>query len=332
MRSIFVLTMMMFALLVGAFYYAFYTPALVQKAAPAFIEKYVKEVTLNSLRIGGQSIAYPEVLKLYNIRAEFQWENETYELAIAELDFLNFQTFIRTQQQALIDLSGVDIHKKDWEILNASAGLTVNLNDKSFDNCLIVLRQAAIKIAPYKLTGIQARIEASRQSVKIPEFKAQAYGGGAKGKISLTFTPKVSEEINIEFWDMKSTELALFNKRLFAQVSGDFNGTLKFSRAEGLIAVLAIFAEIPKGGTLSTNLGKKISGYIVDEETLGKITDSIEKKGKIEFDNAQVRILKLNERVAGVSVTLENKKDNLSIHETINMDMSRILAKFDWKK
>ncbi len=331
-RSIFMLTMIMLALLLGAFYYAFYTPGLVQRAAPAFIAKYVPDVTLNSLEIGGQSISYPEVLKLYNIKAEIQWQNQTYQIRIAELDFLNFQTFVRLQQQALLEISGLTVQRKDLEIYDAALSLTINLVDKTLGNCAIVLKDGEVKIPPYHLTRTYARIEASKEIFKVPEFKVQAYGGLAKGNIEKTFVPKVSETLLVEFSDLKSQELTAFNKRLFSQVSGEFGGTFRLSRVEGELQIFAIMAEISKGGTLAPNLYKKISGYIIDEETLSKAAHLIETNGKLDFDNAQVRVLKLNQSVAGVTVTLENKKEKLSIHETVNIDIGRILAKFDWKR
>ncbi len=332
MRSIFMLTLMMFALLLGAFYYAFYTPSLVQKAAPAFLEKYVKEVTLNSLQIARQSITYPEVLRLYDIKAEFQWQGQTYQIQIGELDFLNFQSFLHDQQQALLEVTQLSIQRKDLSIADAALTLTVNLEDKAFKNCDVFLRDGQIEITPYRLTHVQGRIAASKESFKVSEFKAQAYGGSARGNIELTFIPKVSESAFVEFSDMKAQELVALHKRFFSQVSGEFSGTLRLSRVEGLIAVLAIFAEIPHGGTLGRAFVKKLSGYIIEDESLEKITRLVKDKGTLDFDDAKFRILKLNENVAGVTISLLNKKENLNINETVNIDMARILQKFDWKK
>lgn len=331
-RSIFMLTIMMFFVLLGAFYYAFYTPGLVQRAAPAFIAKHVPDVTVNSLEIGGQSITYPEVLKLYNIKAEIQWQNQTYQIRIAELDFLNFQTFVRFENQALFEIAGLSIQTKDLEVYDAALSLTINLVNKALENCAIVLKDGEVKIRPYHLTRTYARIEASKKVFKVSEFKVQAYGGLAKGNIEKTFAPKISETLLVEFRDLKSQELTAFNKRLFSQVNGEFGGTFRLSRVEGELQIFAIMAEISKAGTLAPNLYEKISGYIIDEEILSKTAHLIETNGKLDFDNAQVRILKLNQNVAGVTVTIENKKEKFFIHETINIDIARILAKFDWKR
>lgn len=331
-RSIFTLTIIMLVLLIGAFYYAFYTPALIQRAAPAFIAKHVPDIVLNSLQIGGQLIEYPEKLKLYNIKAELEWRNKTYQIRVEKFEFLNFQTFLNAQQQALFEISGLTVQGKDFEIFDAVLSLTVNLVNKAVDNCVVLLKDGEVKIPPYRATCTFARIEASKNFIKVPEFKVQAYGGVAKGNIEKTFIPKISQTLLVEFQDLKSGDLVALNKRLFSQVNGDFSGTFRLTRAEGQLQVLAVMAEVSNGGSLSPSLYRKIGGYVIDEETISSVERLIQANGRLDFDNAQVRILKLSHNVAEVTVTLENKKEGVSIYETINIDMSRILAKFDWEK
>ena len=49
------------------------------------------------------------------------------------------------------------------------------------------------------------------------------------------------------------------------------------------------------------------------------------------FDAGEFRILNVSQNLAGVTATLTNKKDNFHIHETINIDISRVLQKIAWK-
>lgn len=332
LQYIFRLTVALIALLAGVFYYICYTPALIQRAAPAFIEKHIPEVSLRSLRIGGQSLAYPEVLKLYDIQAEVEWQNEIYHIEIAEFNFLNFQTFIRVQQQALFEFVGLNIERKNFKVVGAALNLTVNLDTKGFKNCEIVTSNGEVMIPPYRVTRVQTKIQASREGFKIPEFQGQAYGGWVKGSVDVTFVKKTSEVVRMEFKDFKSLELEDVNKALFSQLQGDVNGTLRLTRLDGLIQVFAIMAEMPKGGSMSMALTKKISSYMTDEESRYKVMAMLDSQGKIDFDSARIRILNLNRNLAGVTITLENKKEDFRIHETTNVDFARILKKVDWKQ
>ncbi len=332
LQYIFRLTVALIALLAGVFYYICYTPGLVQRAAPAFIEKHIPEVSLRSLHIGGQSLAYPEVLKLYDIKAQVEWKDEIYHIEIAEFDFLNFQTFIRLQQQALLQFVGLNIERKNFKVVGAALSLTANLDTKGFKNCEIVVSNGEVMIPPYRVTRVQTKIQASEEGFKIPEFQGQAYGGSVKGSVDVTFGKKTSEVVRIEFKDFKSLDLEDVNKALFSQLQGDVNGTLRLTRLDGLIQVFAIMAEMPKEGSMSMALAKKIGSYMTDEESRYKAMAMIDKQGKLDFDSAQIRILNLNPNLAGVTITLENKKEDFRIHETTNVDFARILKKVDWKQ
>ncbi len=332
MRYIFTLTILMVVVLTGAFYYVCYTPALVQKCAPEFVAKYIKDLTLNSLQIGRQSITYPEILKLYKIKADVEWQNEVYQIEIAELDFLNFSTFLRTQQQAQLDVAGLNIQKKNFEIKNAVLSLSVALEHKALQSFDMMLRNGELFVAPYHLNSVQAHIQANKESFNIGDLKVLAYGGQAKGKIDIVRLPRSSETAVIEFSDVKSEELAGVYKNIFSQITGDFSGTIRWTRVEGSLQVMAIFMEILKGGRLGPRLSKRIVSYMIDEEKRDKITALVDEKHFLPFDNAEFRVLNLNQKLAGVTVTVANKSEDLLIHETINVDIADILKKFGLKK
>lgn len=332
LQYIFRLTVVLIALLAGVFYYVCYTPALVQRVAPAFIEKYIPEVTLKSLKIGGQSLAYPEVLKLYDIQAQVQWQEETYLIQIDEFNFLNVQTFLRVQQQALFEFVGLNIERKNFKVVNAALRLMVNWDAKGFKNCEIMAKNGEVMIAPYRVVNVQSLIQASREGFKVPEFRGQAYGGQVKGSLDVAFVGKQLEVVIVEFADLKSQELQELSKALFSQVQGNIGGTLRLTRGDGLVQVFAMMAEISQGGSISAALTQKISSFMTDEENRYKVAEILDRQGKLDFDSAQIRILKSNASLAGVTVTLENKKADVRIHETINVGLARILKKVDWKQ
>lgn len=331
MRSVFFGTLALFVILIGAFYYVFYTPALILKEIPPLAEKYFKEATLSSISIGAQSFEYPETLKLLKINAEVEYKNETYQINIGELDFRNFQTFLTTKQQAILSFSDLSVQRKNFGIQKGVLDATLNFSGTSIVNYSGVLRNGDLNLNPYQLSATQAKFEGNMDGFKITEINVQAYGGRAKGDIKVDYKPHWTEIMTVEFGGLKNQELQTLNKPIFSQLSGDFNGTLRFNRIDGQLQVLAILAEMPKGGTMEKGLSKKITSYMTDEENRYAVEDLIESQGKISFDNAEFRILNISQNLAGVTVTLENKKDKLRIHETINIDISRILQKIAWK-
>jgi hypothetical protein len=331
MRTLFIGTITLIAIFAGAFYYVFYTPALILKAVPAAAEKYFKEGTVSSVSIGGQTFEYPEVLKLSKISAQVQWKDEDYLLEIGELDILNFQTFWRTQQQVIISVSGLNVQKKNFALKDCVVDATINLAGDVVSSYHIVLKNGEVNLTPYQLSGVQAKFEGTQDAVTVSDIIVQAYGGQAKGNIKIESKPHRTQTAIIEFSGLKSQELQTLNKAIFSQLTGEFQGTFRLTRADEQLQVLAILAEMSKGGTMEKNLCKKVMTYMTDEENRYAVETLLESKGKLSFDTAEFRILNVSQNLAGVTVTLINKKDNFRIHETINIDIARILEKIAWK-
>ncbi len=331
MRNLFFGTLVLIALFIGAFYYVFYTPALILKELPVVVEKYFKDATLSSLNIGGQSFEYPETLKLSKISAEVEWKNDTYQIEAEEFDILNFQTFLKDKKQVVLRTTGLTVQRKNFGLKKGAVDATVNLNAESITGYIGSLRNGELNLNPYQLSGTQAKFEGNKDNFKISEINAQAYGGQVKGDIRVELKPRRTETLALEFGGFKSQELQTLNKPIFSQLFGEFKGTLRLTRIDDQIQVLAILAEMSKGGTMEKALSKKIVSYMTDEENRYAVENVIENQGKINFDNGEFRILNVSQNLAAVTVTLENKKEKLRIHETINIDISRILQKIAWK-
>jgi len=331
MRTLFVCTILLIALFAGAFFYVLYTPALVLKNVPAFAERYLKDATITSLNIGGQSFEYPEVLKLFKVSADVEWKNENYQISIQELAILNFQTFLRTKKQFIIGASGLTVQKKNFGLQNGAVDATINFEGDVVSSYAGMLKDGALNLNPYQLSGAQAKFEGNKEGFKISDISTQAYGGSVKGNIKMELKPHRTETVSVEFSGLKSQELETLNKAIFSQLNGQFTGTLRLTRVDEQIQVLAILAEMRKGGTIEKGLCKKILSYMTDEENRYAVETLIEGKDKLNFDNAEFRILNVSQNLAGVTVTLMNKKDNFRIHETINIDIVRILQKIAWK-
>ncbi|MCB9772447.1 MAG: hypothetical protein H6754_07855 [Candidatus Omnitrophica bacterium] len=331
MRSIIVATVLLLVLLTCVFYYVCFTPALVSKAIPAVVEKYFPNATLQSLHIGGQSFKYSETLKLSDITAQVQWNDRIYQFDIDELNFTNFMTFTKEKKLAALSSSGFTFKKDGFEIHNAAFNVNLQLGANSVDSFECQLLDGKIDLMPYQLTNVQAKLQGSKLGLTITEIKAQAYGGQTKGQIKLTFSPKSSENIEMEFNGVKSDALQVIYKTIFSQLTGEFNGKIRLSRVDQQIQVFAVLADMSRGGTMKSTLAKKIINYMTDEENRYDLTSLLEKKGEFAFDAGEFRILNVNQNIAAITVTLNDKKQNLRVHETINMDISRVLQKTAWK-
>ena len=283
MRSIFVCTIVMTALLAGAFYYVFYTPDLILKAVPSVAEKYLKDMTITKLHIGGQSFEYPEVLKLFKVTAEIEWKNEQYQFAAQELDIHNFQTFWRTKKQAIVSVAGATLQQKNFGMTNGFVDATLNFEGDVLASYTGILKSGDLSLNPYQLSGTQAKFEGSHKGYKITEIKTQAYGGQAKGDIKVERKPHHTEIVSIEFVGLKSRELETLNKPIFSQIDGDFTGTMRLTRVDQQIQVLAILAEMRKGGIMEKALCKRIVSTMTNEEERYAVENYVESKGKLHF-------------------------------------------------
>lgn len=331
MRYLFILTLVLIMLLTATFYFVAFTPYLVEKQVPVYKEKFFKDVTLNDFKVGGQTFAYPDILKLFHIHAEFEYQHETYQLDIGQMDIINFPAFISSQRQLVLKVEDFNILRKGYELVHSQIDATVNMKPDGFSDGEFIFHDGEIKFGAYDLTQLQARLGLSREALKIADIKARTYGGQTKGKIEINLLPTSKQTVDLEFSNVNSRELGKVNKRIFSQIDGEFNGTMRMTRVEDVIQVLTIFAEIPKGGTVNPGLGQRLAGYMTSESNRGKVDELIGKNVPLVFNYAEFRILNVNPYVAGITFLIDGKEDKFLIHETINVDMDRMFKSLAWK-
>lgn len=331
MRNLFALTIAMIAILAAMFFYVFYTPSLAMKYVPQVVKKYLPDGELKSLHIGGQLLDYPETLRLRNITGELEWKSEVYQFSVRDFAILDFWNTMRDKKVARVAVVGLGINKKNLEAKDGTLNLTVGLGEDSFKDIEGTMKIAEVNANPYRANNIQSSIRWSKADLRLSDLKMEVYGGQAAGEIKITFPPKMSEVVYLEFKNLKSSHLQTFNKPVFSQLNGEFSGSLRLSRLDGNIQVLAILAEMAKGATLESGLANKILGYMTDEQTRYNLLTLMEDQSALTLDKAEFRILNETQNLASVTFTLENKKSDLRIHETVNIDSSRILQKIAWR-
>lgn len=331
MRAAFSVTIVLLLFFVGAFYYVFYTPALVIKAAPAIAERYLKDVQIQSLQIGGQVLEYPNTLRLFRIKGELTWGGETYHFDIKEINLPHLLNTVKEKRNAKLNIDGLNLQKKNLEIKNAGINVAMTLDENSIRTYEGFLQAGEIHLTPYQFNNIQMRFQGSKEALQLTEIKTEAYGGQAKGEIKLIFVPKLIQMVLLEFNGIKTAPLQNFNKALFNQIDSELNGTLRLNKSDEQIQILALLVNMPKGATLSADMINRIVSTMTDEDKRYNIQAILENNRTITFDKAEFRILNVNQNLASITFTLDNKQQNLHIQETVNVDMSRILQKIAWK-
>jgi len=331
MRTAFGITLAVLAALTGLFYYIFYTPALVLNAVPGIMDKYLPDTSLQSLQVASQLVEYPNRLKLFGIHGEVQWQDEVYNFDIAQLDVVDFLDTWKTKQQAKFNIKGLTFSKKGLELRNADLNLVIVLAGNSFKSYDGSLSAEEIRVTPYHISGTRVHFQGNKEMVTFNEFLTDAYGGKVKGEITLTSAPQISQVIWMEFSGIKSEQMQTINKKFFSQFICEVNGTLRLNRVNGQIQILVLLADMPKGVVLSSAFAERISSYMTDEEKRDTIRGILEKQHNLKLSKAEFRVLSVNENLAGVTFTLDNKEPELHIHETVNIDIARILQKIAFK-
>ena len=331
MRSAFGITLAIMLALTGLFYYVGYTPALVLKAVPTIMEKYFPGASLESLQIKNQLLEYPSKLKLFDIHGALRWKDEVYQFDIKQLDIIDFWETWKSRQQAKFKVTGLTISKKNFELKNANFNIALLVGDNSVKSGEGFFLAEDIQVTPYRISNAQARFQANHETIKISDFLTYAYGGKIKGEINLTLAPQSAQVASLEFSGMSSEQMKTINKSFFSQLVGEFNGTLRLNKINDQIQILALLADMPKGAVLAPALAEKIIGYMTDEEKRYALQTILKNQHALKLSKAEFRILNINQNLAGVTFTLDNKERNLHVQETVNIDIARILQKIVWK-
>ncbi len=331
MRSAFGITLAIMLALTGLCFYVWYTPAIVLKIIPLVMEKYFPDASLESLQIKSQLLEYPSRLKLFDIRGELKWKDEDYQFAIKELDIIDFLDTWTTRKTAKFNIIDGNVLRKNLEIKNANINVSFVLTENSVKSGEGFINAGDIQINPYRISNAQARFQGNKETMKINDFAAFAYGGKMKGEMKFMFAPQNSQTVWLEFSGLDSEQLKTVNKAFFTHLVGQFNGTLRLNRINDQIQILALLTEMPKGAVLAPVLANKIISYLTDEEKRYTLQNMVDTQHALKLTKAEFRILNINQNLAGVTFTLDNKEQDLHVQETVNIDIARILQKIVWK-
>lgn len=230
---------LLIVLVVGGFWIALNTTAILSWYVPSFCRQELRDLSVKSFTIGRQALTLPETLTLYDVRLSGSFRGKALEVRVKKLVLRDVVTH-QKKSQARVSLYGLSLDYAPIHVEDSEGQALLTFARREVKHAEGVWGAAVVKLGEYAFENAMARVRGNEGHLQISEIEANAFGGAVKGQATVENIFRPSYVIWLEGTGMSSEALKAVDPSLFASVQGKVNGTVRLVGALKGLNLLAV--------------------------------------------------------------------------------------------